>query len=123
MLLSYKSLSVCMLFFILEIVLGNFWLILCKEGWVIRGREKSSKIATTSRNQEVSVGLRVLGEPGSPLPCSSEFLPISLLISFSEEGERLGRICMIFYDAKEVAIPSYIFRFAFPSLWDLVHIH
>ena len=29
---------------------------------------------------------------------------------------------MIFYDAKEVVIPSYIFRFAFPSLWDLVHI-
>lgn len=78
MLLSYKSLAFCMLFFILEIVLGNFGVILCKEGWVIRGREKSSKVATTSRNQEVSVGLRVSGEPGSPLLCSSEFLPVSL---------------------------------------------
>lgn len=72
MLLSYKSLALCM-FFILEIALGNFWVILCKEGWVIRGGEKSSKIATTSRNQEVSVGLRVSGEPGSPCHACQSF--------------------------------------------------
>ena len=52
MLLSYKSLALCMLFFILEIVLGNFWVILCKEGWDIRGEEKSSKVTTTAETKK-----------------------------------------------------------------------
>lgn len=58
-LLSYKSLTLHLVLCSRNWLRILSWMVLFKEGWDVKGGEKSSKVAAANSNQEMSVGLKV----------------------------------------------------------------